>query len=254
MMKATRWSCVGLLTVGAMLFTLAGTHSAQEKTDKKEKKEKKDKKDEKKEAKKDKKPNEKHDAAVLSNTLREVINTGVKMFNDQRDYAGCFHLYQGSLISVRPFLPPDLQKKIDTGLANAEGMRSYVDRAYELRRVLDDIRANLKGGDSSVGADTGLGDKGQIGGKLSFNGKAIAGGYFVTLVGGDGKKFSSAIQKDGSFQFKTLISAGDYRIAIEAIPGVQGVSLPARYASEGSSSLTVRVQAGKQQLDLNLVK
>lgn len=246
MMNVMKIWTVGLLTLGCLLV-VADRSPAQEKKEKKDKKEEK-----KKEDKKDKKPYEKHDANVLNNALRDVINAGVKMFNEQGDYAGTYRLYQGSLMSVRPFLAADLQKRIDTGLARAEGLGNYADRAYELRSVLDDIRSSLKG--EKIGMGTPVGDKGDVSGKLRLEGKAVAGGYFVTLVGGDGKKFSSAIQKDGSFTFKTPIPTGDYRIAIEPVPSMPGIALPKRYASEGSSSLAVRVHAGKQSVELNLVK
>jgi hypothetical protein len=194
----------------------------------------------------------KHDGAALNHSLRDVINVGVKMFNEQGDYAGCYRLYQGSLISVRPFVSPDLQKKIDKGLANAETMRSYADRAFELRRVLDEIRAAFPAGASS---DT-KGQKGQVSGKVNFEGNPVKGGYFVTLVNADGKKFSCAIQKDGSFQFKMPIAPGKYRVAVEPIPGepVKGAALPARFASEDKSGIVIMVEGGKSVVDLNLVK
>ena len=249
MMKATRWWCLGLLITGAILCSQVGRSPAQ------------DKKEEKKG--KEKIPHEKHDGSALNDSLRDVINTGVKMFNDQGDHAGCYRLFQGSLLSVRPFLASDLQKKIDEGITNAEKMRSYADRAFELRRVLDEIRSSTPTGDKKEKkkeikkTDEPGGEKGQVAGKLTYQGKPVTGGYFVTLVGGDNKKFSSnAIQKDGSFQFKTPIPLGEYRVAIEPIPGeaIKGVALPARYSTEGTSGLSVRVQPGKQQVDLNLVK
>ena len=42
----------------------------------------------------------------------DVINNGAKIFNENGDHAGCYRLYQGSLLSVRPFLVADLQKRI----------------------------------------------------------------------------------------------------------------------------------------------
>ena len=96
MMRSTRrW--VGWLASATLLFVCAGSNSGQ-----------------------DKKPYEKHDASALNHSLRDVINAGAKMFNEQGDHAGCYRLYQGSLISVRPFLAADLQKRIDDGLATAE--------------------------------------------------------------------------------------------------------------------------------------
>jgi hypothetical protein len=234
MLKTTRWWCGVSLPLAAILLAFAGSNSAQER--------------------KDKKPFEKHDASDLHGSLRDVINVGAKLFNEQGDHAGCYRLYQGSLLAVRPFLASDLQKKIDQAIANAEKMGIFADRAFELRRVLDEIRATTK----STGAKKGVaaGDKGELAGKLMFQGKPVTGGFFVTFVGGDGKKFSSAIQNDGSFRFKTPIPAGDYRIAIEPMPGetTKRPPLPPRYGAAETSGLVIRVQAGKQHVELNLVK
>jgi hypothetical protein len=242
MWNVSRWWCMCLLTIGSVLYACTGSGSAQ-----------------------DKKPYEKHDASALNQSLRDVINAGAKMFNEQGDHAGCYRLYQGSLLSVRPFLTKELQTKIDVGITNAEKMPSFADRAFELRRVLDEVRASAKSADKTgdkTKVDTGdkskgdSADKGQISGKLTFQGKAVTGGYFVTLISNDGKKFSSAIQKDGAFQFKTPIPLGTYGVAIEPIPGeaVKGVALPARYSAQATSSLTILVQGGKQQVELNLLK
>jgi hypothetical protein len=221
MLQATRWRWAGVMI--GVLYAFTGSAAAQ-----------------------DKKPYEKHDASALNAALKDVINAGAKLYNDNGDHAGCYRMYQGSLLSVRPFVAPDLQKKIDDNLAGCEQLGSFADRAFALRRVLDEIRDKTKAPESK--------EKGEVAGKLMFEGKGVAGGYFVTLIAAGGKKFSSAIQKDGSFQFKTPIPVGEYRIAIEPIPETKGPPLPARYASETSSGLVIRVQAGKQQVDLNLVK
>ncbi|MBM3995711.1 MAG: hypothetical protein FJ303_16410 [Planctomycetes bacterium] len=261
-MTKTTWS-VGLLAAAVLLVgpNREGVAQTKEvvggiKSDKKD--DKKDKKDKKKPD--DKKPYEKHDMSALNDSLRDVINTGAKMFNEHGDHAGCYRLYQGSLLSVKPFLSKDLQGRIDLGIANAERMPFYADRAFELRRVLDDIRASTKGaGGTSTKKGGGfeiVPDKGQVDGKLSFDGKAVPGGYFVTLISSDGKTFSSAIQNDGTFQFQTGLNPGDYRIAIQPVPDktIKTVAIPARYASEATSGLMIRVEKGRQTVDLNLVK
>lgn len=202
----------------------------------------------------DKKVHEKHDASALYYTLRDVINAGAKIFNDNGDHAGCYRMYQGSLMSVKPFLAPELQKSIDAGLANAEKLHSYADRSFELRKVLDEIRAKTKPAglvETKDGKDDG---KGEVAGRVTYEGKPLAGGYFITLVSAESKKFSSALQKDGTFSFKTPIPAGEYRVVIEPIPGETAKSaLPKRYASEATSGLAIRIQSGKQQIQLNLV-
>jgi hypothetical protein len=234
----------------------------------------------------------KHDMSALYNSLRDVINQGAKIFNEQGDHAGCYRIYQGSLMTVRPFLAPELQKQVDDSLAAAEKLPSFAERAFELRKALDAIRAqtkplgatttnvdkkepkttaptktedkkpdepkkplDTKPAPNTKTPDTGI--KNELKGKLSLTGQAVPGGYFVTLVDEKNreKRFSTAVQKDGSFRFGTAIKPGTYLVAIEPIPGEKG-NVPERYFKESSdpNGLQVVVQGGPQFLLLDLVK
>lgn len=340
MVRFSRLVLAGIMTAGIALFAAIGSNDAQEK-----------------------KPFEKHDSSALYHSLRDVINTGAKMFNEQGDHVGCYRLYHGSLLAVRPFLAPDLQKSIDKGIANAEKQSSFSDRAFELRKVLDEVRDKTKPADTKKVEEKKKDEKkveekkkdekkveekkkdekkveekkkeekkveekkkdekkveekkkeekkveekkkeekkveekkveekkvtekkaeekkisekkveekkaeekktddkkaaatsntlGQLTGKVNFAGKSLPGGYFVTLVGEGNKKFSSAIQKDGSFQFKTPIPTGSYRVAVEPVPGeTASVNVPARYRAEGTSGLSVQVGTGKNSVNLEIV-
>jgi hypothetical protein len=84
---------------------------------------------------------ERNDAAVLRDALKEVINAGAELFNKYGDHAGCYRLYQGSLITIKPFLAPATQKEIEMALAEAEKQPRLSDRAFVLRKTLDGIRA-----------------------------------------------------------------------------------------------------------------
>jgi hypothetical protein len=228
MLQATRWRWAGLMIGAALLCGLAGGTGAQEK-----------------------KPYEKHDASALNAALKDVINAGAKLYNDNGDHAGCYRMYQGSLLSVRPFLAPELQKKIDASVAKAETLGSFAERAFELRKVLDEIRDKTKAPESKETKAPGSKENGQITGRVVFDGKPIPGGFSVTLVSSKGTLVSSAGQKDGSFAFKD-IPVAEYRVAI--ITDTKAGVLPARYGSVETSGLEIRVQPGKQQVDLNLVK
>jgi hypothetical protein len=83
------------------------------------------------------------DGVIFSN-LRDVINRGVDLYN-AGDAAGCYRLYEGSLLTVRPFLDnhPDLQKTIATALTAAERDPLTWRRAFTLRSALDKVRAEL---------------------------------------------------------------------------------------------------------------
>ncbi len=77
------------------------------------------------------------------NTLRGIINHGADLFNEpNNDHNGCYRLYEGALIAVKPFLDhrPDLQKAIDDGLNSARTMPRLPDRAFALRGVIDKVR------------------------------------------------------------------------------------------------------------------
>jgi hypothetical protein len=78
----------------------------------------------------------------LYTSLGDVINYGAYLFNDNGDYAGCYRLYQGALISVRPYLVanPNLLKDVDDALQKAEQQTKVADRAFTLRKSLDGVR------------------------------------------------------------------------------------------------------------------
>jgi hemoglobin len=84
---------------------------------------------------------EKHETKVLRAALKDVINQGAELFNKYGDHAGCYRLFQGALIAIKPFLAPPRQQEIDKALAYAESLPRYSDRAYELRKTIDSIRA-----------------------------------------------------------------------------------------------------------------
>src|SRR5437763_3987762 len=80
---------------------------------------------------------EPHNVSDLYGSLKDVINYGAELFNKQADHAGCYRVYQGALISIRPFMAPAMRKRIDESIVRAEGLPYYSERAFELRRTLD---------------------------------------------------------------------------------------------------------------------
>jgi hemoglobin len=83
------------------------------------------------------------DEAIYEN-LRDIINQGAPMYN-QGDWNGCYRLWEGSLLSVRPLLDhrPTLQPIIDGAIANARQDPLLWRRAFVLRPALDKIRADI---------------------------------------------------------------------------------------------------------------
>lgn len=233
---------------------------------------------------------EKHSARDLSDALKEVINTGAELFNKFSDHAGCYRLYQGALLSVKPFLAPELQKSVQEALKDADGLPRMSDRAFRLRKMLDQIREQAKGtagqqvdrkkdepktedkkkaedkkkvedkkpdvkkveDKKKVDGKTGEEASGQLSGKVTFDGKPAPGG-FVTLVAADKRRYSTSIRTGGVYQFKTRLPVGEYKVAIERAPDDTTKDvLPARYRNEQASGLVIRIQAGMQTLDLDL--
>jgi hemoglobin len=77
-------------------------------------------------------------------SLRGVIDHGADLYN-QGDWNGCYRLWEGSLMSLKPMLDhrPKLQEAIDGGLSKARQDPVQWQRAWALRPVLDKIRADI---------------------------------------------------------------------------------------------------------------
>lgn len=95
-------------------------------------------------------PSDNLNAAGLHRSLRDVINTGADLFNLQGDYAGCYRLYQGSLIAIKPMLRPQLQGEVDKALSEAEKQANFADRANRLRTAIDLVRDQIKSASPTV--------------------------------------------------------------------------------------------------------
>jgi hypothetical protein len=210
----------------------------------------------------------KHDARVLRDALREVINTGADLFNRDGDHAGCYRVYQGGLLSIKPVLPLELQARIDDALKAAERAPRYSEKAFKLREALDAVRDWAgpagKTDDGKATAVNGKSDKaaikvdpnlGQLAGKVLYEGKPAPPG-FVTLIG-DGRKVSTSILPDGTYRFKTGLTPGEYRVVIERTPGAvipKNLDIPERYRQAETSGLKINVTRGSQIVELNLAR
>jgi hemoglobin len=88
----------------------------------------------------------------IYDSLKTVINAGADLFNKDFDKAGCYRLYQGSLLTIQPLLSrrPELQKEIAAALDDADRQPSYAARAWALRKALDRVRAELRPAPAAV--------------------------------------------------------------------------------------------------------
>jgi hypothetical protein len=209
--------------------------------------------------------------AELYQSLRETINVGANLYNRFGDHTGCFRVYQGALISVKPFLTPELQKKVDAVLEKAEQLPTFSDRAFELRTVIDEIREKNRPASKNEEVEKTPekkeatetlpakdGTRAHLSGHASYDSKPLAAGYFIALVSPDGRRYSAPVQQGGAFQFRTPLPAGSYRLQIETFLEKEAPAtlpaLPPRYRSVDTSGLAVELRPGVQQLDVNLVK
>src|SRR4051812_33194254 len=79
--------------------------------------------------------------AAIHRMLRTVINQGADLYNNG-DWAGCYRLYEGTLLGIQPLLDhrPELQKAIDTAVVEAARSPQIGDRAFVLRKAIDRVR------------------------------------------------------------------------------------------------------------------
>jgi hemoglobin len=89
--------------------------------------------------------------ARLDNQLYEVLRIGTDLYNRGSKDA-CYRLYQGSLMSIVNFLDhrPDQAAQIHRALREADGMTNLSDRAFALRKAIDDLRATFKPGPATT--------------------------------------------------------------------------------------------------------
>ncbi|MGL6097876.1 MAG: hypothetical protein ACRC7O_19000, partial [Fimbriiglobus sp.] len=79
------------------------------------------------------------------NALKDIHNKGADLYNTG-DAAGCYRLYQGAVVAVRPFLAhrPKAQGMIDAGLAEVAKSSGIKIQAFRLHEVIEQVRAELK--------------------------------------------------------------------------------------------------------------
>jgi hemoglobin len=73
--------------------------------------------------------------------LNAALDVGVPVFN-KGDQQGCYQIYHGALLAIKPLLAgsPDLMQGLQAHLDRAGSMGTAAQKAFELRRAIDDIR------------------------------------------------------------------------------------------------------------------
>jgi hypothetical protein len=198
---------------------------------------------------------------------------------------GCYRLWEGALMALRPLLAhrDKLQQAITTRLAMAERNPYMNQRAFVLREVLDQIRAEVnpnprrapgtdrtrpsgpkegyrKDIDESVPEKKetkpekktegkGSADTGTVTGKVIAKGKPVLGGEVVFRDKG-GKDYKAELDKDGSYELKNL-KPGEYTIWLR-MKDPAAPRVAKKYTDPEKSDLKHEVKSGEQTFDISL--
>jgi truncated hemoglobin YjbI/antitoxin (DNA-binding transcriptional repressor) of toxin-antitoxin stability system len=215
--------------------------------------------------------------ALVYKTLRDVINEGADMYNAQgryknmdRDYAGCYHLYEGALMVAKPLLGrhADLQKAIDDGMTAARDTPQMEKRAFVLREVIDKIREGV-----NPNARTVVTPAPPINEETKTAGKVVNGEKDKLIVLVDGKSRTFTVPdtakviingKDGKledlyFERGTTVviaSKGDVvtrivatveaKVPVPPPPPVKETTHSGKISAAGADSLTIKTNEDKE--------
>jgi hypothetical protein len=82
---------------------------------------------------------------IALDTLKDVHNRGAALYNTG-DTLGCFRMYQGALLAIRPYLAhrPAIRTQIENGLADVEKGTVVKIQAFRLHEVIEQARSELK--------------------------------------------------------------------------------------------------------------
>jgi truncated hemoglobin YjbI len=215
--------------------------------------------------------------ALVYKTLRDVINEGADMYNAQgryknmdRDYAGCYHLYEGALMVAKPLLGrhADLQKAIDDGMTAARDTPQMEKRAFVLREVIDKIREGV-----NPNARTVVTPAPPINEETKTAGKVVNGEKDKLIVLVDGKSRTFTVPdtakviingKDGKLEdlyFErgatvVIASKGDVvtrvvatveaKVPVPPPPSVKETTHSGKIFTAGADSLTIKTNEDKE--------
>jgi hypothetical protein len=208
---------------------------------------------------------------LVIETLRDVHNRGAALYNDSKDYPGCYRYYEGSIRTIRPLLAhrPAIQKSIDADLAKLDKMESAREKAFRLHEMIESVRRQLK--DSAPPAPVPPSPKsapgvnapapvslmgvpapplstGTITGTVSIDGVPADRTelMFVTLDRDEPRIFNATTSAFGHYTLSPVPPAGAYIVTATG-PGV-----PAKFGTTTESGLRIRIAGVSDKIDFNL--
>lgn len=205
---------------------------------------------------------------MVIESLRDVHNRGAALYNDGKDYPGCFHTYDGAIRTIHPLLAhrPAIQKRIDAQLAKLNDDDSMRAKAFRLHELIEAVRADLRDGIAkpeisepvkNVVSPTPVPLKNvpttpksvyTLSGIVSVDGKPVPGAELMfVLIGSNEHKITPVKTDDsGHYQLQSPFK-GEYLVVIT------GTRVADRYATTATSGLKLTVKGEMQSADWNLI-
>ncbi len=175
------------------------------------------------------------DRMVLE-TLKEIHNRGAASYN-AGDHAAAFRLYEGAIITVKPFLAhrPKIQSLIAEGIDQVD--KTIMDpkvKAFRLHEVIEQVRADLK-----AELKQNLPTLATIAGKVTLGGQPLGGvALAYTATGAKSSVASATTAADGTFTVLAGVPAGAYTVTL------LGNSVPVKFAKIETSPIKVEFKTG----------
>jgi len=175
------------------------------------------------------------DRMVLE-TLKEIHNRGAASYN-AGDHAAAFRLYEGAIITVKPFLAhrPKIQALIADGIEQVD--KSIMDpkvKAFRLHEVIEQVRTDLK-----AELKQELPTLAAIAGKVTLGGQPLGGiALAYTASGAKSSIASATTAADGTFTVLAGVPAGTYTVTL------LGNSVPTKFAKIETSPIKVEFKTG----------
>lgn len=221
---------------------------------------------------------------LVIDALKEVHNKGADLYNNG-DSAGCFRLYQGALLAVRPFLAhrPIIQKVIDDGLTDVAKTEGVKIQAFRLHEVIEDVRGKLKDEIKRKNKDKEEPKQeikkeepkketpkvepkkvepapepkpvpdASLGGAILLDGQPLVN-VEVTIVSQDQPLphlFSATVAPDSRYTFDGPLPLSSYLLIVT--PGLSTTArIPGKYQSAKTSGIRITLEPGRNTFDVNL--
>ncbi|MFO0937170.1 MAG: hypothetical protein U0798_11725 [Gemmataceae bacterium] len=93
---------------------------------------------------------------LVIDSLRDIHNIGASLYNEAKDYNGCYRMYEGAIRTIRPLLAhrPAVQKRIDDTLAKLGDDETVRNKAFRLHELIETVRGELRDGAAQPAKET----------------------------------------------------------------------------------------------------